>query len=201
MRKGPVTRAFSFPPHLFLESGMATVYSVGHGNRSGEALLGILIAAGIRRLVDVRAVPRSRRHPHFGYGPLGAALQAAGIEYDWRGKALGGMRRAADDTRHVALREPAFRAYAAHMEGAAFQAATSALAAESVQLRTCMMCAERDPAHCHRSLIADWLVANGHEVVHLMEPGESRTHVLHPAARSVDGTLDYSANGPQGSLF
>lgn len=180
---------------------MAIVYSVGHGNRSVEGLLGILVAAGIRRLVDVRAVPRSRRHPHFGYGPLGAALQAAGIDYDWRGKPLGGMRRAADDTRHVALREPAFRSYAAHMEGASFRAEAAALAAASAQERTCMMCAERDPAQCHRSLIADWLVANGHEVVHLIESGESRTHVLHPAALSIDGTLDYSANGPQGSLF
>lgn len=180
---------------------MAIVYSVGHGNRSGASLLELLVSAGIRRLVDVRTVPRSRRHPHFGYGPLGAALQAAGIDYDWRGKPLGGLRRAVDTGRHAALKEPAFRAYAVHMEGAEFQAAASGLAAASPQGHVCMMCAEREPAQCHRSLISDWLVANGHQVVHLIDTGEARTHDLHPAVRVVEGTLDYSANGPQGSLF
>ncbi len=180
---------------------MATVYSVGHGNRSSEAFLALLADSGIRRLVDVRAVPRSKRHPHFGYGPLGAALLAAGVEYDWRGKPLGGMRRSPDKTRHPALKEPAFRAYAVHMESASFRTAASGLAAAAAHGRICMMCAERDPAKCHRSLIADWLVANGHEVVHLIEPGNARRHALSPAVRVTEGTLDYSANGPQGSLF
>jgi uncharacterized protein (DUF488 family) len=180
---------------------MATVYSVGHGNRSGADFLALLVGEGVRRLVDVRAVPRSRRHPHFGYGPLGAALQAAGIEYDWRGKPLGGLRRNTDDTRHPALKEPAFRAYAVHMESDGFRAAASGLAAGAAGGRICMMCAGRDPAMCHRSLIADWLVANGHEVVHLIEPGETRRHALSPAVRVIEGTLDYSRSGPQGSLF
>ncbi|MGE0874004.1 MAG: DUF488 family protein [Burkholderiales bacterium] len=180
---------------------MATIFSVGHGNRSSEALLHVLSEAGIRRVVDVRAVPRSRRHPHFGYGPLGAALQAIGIEYEWRGKPLGGLRRAADDSRHAGLKEPAFRAFAAHMEGAAFRAAASGLAAVAALRPVCMMCAERDPAQCHRALIADWLVANGHHVVHLVEPGESRAHVLHASVRIVEGTLDYANQGPQRSLF
>lgn len=180
---------------------MATIFSVGHGNRSSEALLGLLVTAGIRRVVDVRAVPRSRRHPHFGYGPLGAALQAIGIEYEWRGKPLGGLRRAADDARHGGLKEPAFRAFASHMEGSTFRAAASGLAAAAAGRHVCMMCAERDPAQCHRSLIADWLVANGHDVVHLVEPGETRAHVLHASARIVDGTLSYASEGPQGSLF
>jgi len=180
---------------------MATIFSVGHGNRSSEALLELLSTSGIRRVVDVRAVPRSRRHPHFGYGPLGAALQAAGMEYEWRGKPLGGLRRAANDSRHAGLREPAFRAFATHMEGTAFRAAAAGLAAAAAQRNTCIMCAERDPAQCHRSLIADWLVANGHRVVHLVEPGEVRVHFLHPSVRIVDGTLDYADKGPQGSLF
>ncbi len=180
---------------------MATIFSVGHGNRSSEALLDLLYGAGIRRVVDVRAVPRSRRHPHFGYGPLGAALQAIGIEYEWRGKPLGGLRRAADDSRHAGLVDPAFRAFAAHMEGGEFRAAAAGLAAAAARHNVCMMCAERDPGRCHRSLIADWLVANGHEVVHLLAPGEARRHLLHPSARIVAGTVGYVAHGPQGSLF
>lgn len=180
---------------------MATVFTAGHGNRSAQAFLGLLQAARIARLVDVRAMPRSRRHPHFGHGPLGVALQACGIAYDWRGRALGGLRRTADDARHPGLAEPAFRAYAEHMEGDEFVAAARALAADAARERVCVMCAERDPAQCHRGLVADWLVANGHVVVHLIEPGESRGHVLHPSALVVDGKLRYARGGPQGQLF
>ncbi len=180
---------------------MATVYSAGHGNRSAAALVELLASAGIRRLVDVRAVPRSRRHPHFGYGPLGAALQAAGIAYDWRGRVLGGFRRGAGDERHRALKEPAFRAFAAHMESDAFRCGATALAQSAVDERVCILCAERDPSNCHRGLISDWLLANGHEVIHLIEPREQHRHVLNPDAVVVDGLIEYSGGGPQGSLF
>lgn len=168
---------------------MATLYSAGHGNRSARAFVELLVSAGIQRLVDVRAVPRSRRHPHFGYGPLGAALQAAGIVYDWRGKALGGFRRSAGDERHLALKEPAFRAFAAHMEGREFRSGAAALAYAAEAERVCIMCAERDPAHCHRALISDWLLANGHDVTHLIDPGDSRSHVLNPDAVVVEGVI------------
>jgi uncharacterized protein (DUF488 family) len=180
---------------------MATVYSAGHGNRSIEAFIELLASAGIGRLVDVRAVPRSKRFQHFGYGPLGAALVAAGIAYDWRGRALGGFRRSTGDLQHTALHEPAFRAFATHMEGEVFGAAAGALAKDAKATRICMMCAERNPAHCHRSLIADWLVANGRRVTHLVEPGESREHVLNGAAIVVEGVIRYAGGGPQGSLF
>jgi uncharacterized protein (DUF488 family) len=180
---------------------MAVVYSVGHSNRSTAAFLELLAGAGVQRLVDVRAVPRSRRHPHFGYGPLGASLQASGIAYDWRGKVLGGLRRSHDDSRHPGLREPAFRAFACHMEGAVFRSGAQALAHGALGERVCMMCAERDPAQCHRSLIADWLVANGHHVLHLVEPGDIREHVLRDSARVVEGSIRYEAHGPQGQLF
>ncbi len=180
---------------------MAVVYSAGHGNRSVEALIELLLAAGIRRLVDVRAVPRSRRFPHFGYGPLGAALEAAGIGYEWRGRDFGGLRRSEGELQHPALTQAAFRAFATHMEGKAFRRAAGELASGAQAERVCIMCAERDPAHCHRSLIADWLVANGHRVSHLVEPGEAREHVLHRAAVVVEGTIRYAGGGPQGRLF
>ncbi len=180
---------------------MATVYSAGHGNRSVEGLLELLSSAGIRRLVDIRAMPRSRRHPHFGYGPLGTALEASGIAYDWRGKALGGFRRGEGDDRHHALPEPAFRAFASHMEGELFRRAAVRLAADADLERVCILCAERDPSQCHRSLVSDWLVANGHRVLHLIEPGAQRPHVLRSSAVVVEGVIRYSGGGPQGSLF
>ena len=180
---------------------MAVLFSVGHGNRSATAFLALLAGEGVKRLVDVRAVPRSKRHPHFGHGPLGVSLQSAAIAYDWRGSALGGLRRGADGARHPALRQPALRAYAEHMESEAFVAAAQALAKDSARERVCMMCAERDPAQCHRSLIADWLLANGHRVVHLIEPGEAREHELHESALAVGGAVRYARGGPQRPLF
>lgn len=180
---------------------MATLYSIGHGARDLDGFLALLKAAGIARLVDVRAVPRSRRHPHFGYGPLGARLDAEGLAYAWCGRALGGLRRAGDANRHGGLAEPAFRAYAEHMEGAVFRAAAEALVESAEATRVCMMCAEREPAQCHRSLIADWLLAHGHRVRHLLDGGVVREHRLHPAARREGDVLHYAGGGAQGSLF
>jgi len=180
---------------------VATLYSIGHGARDLDGFVALLRDARIERLVDVRAVPRSRRHPHFGYGPLGARLDAEGLGYVWCGRALGGLRRAGDANRHSALGEPAFRAYAEHMESAAFRAAAEALARAADAARVCMMCAEREPAQCHRSLIADWLVAHGHRVVHLLDGGVRREHGLHPAARREGDLLHYAGGGAQGELF
>ena len=106
----------------------------------------------------MRAYPASRRHPQFSRESLAATLQASGIAYEWHGKALGGMRPS----------------YATHMETADFQTAAAALAAKND--RICIMCAESNPADCHRSFIADWLVANGERVVHLLDLGEQREH-------------------------
>jgi uncharacterized protein (DUF488 family) len=118
----------------------------------------ILKQAGIGTLVDVRAYPASRRHPQFSRESLSVFLRQAGIAYHWEGKALGGMRAS----------------YVEHMQSEEFQSAAAALAAR--QDRVCIMCAESDPADCHRSFIADWLVAHGRRVVHLLDLGTQREH-------------------------
>ena len=134
---------------------------MGHGARSAVAFVFLLQEARISTLVDVRAYPVSRRHPQFSRDALSESLAAAGIRYDWRGKALGGMRKGG---------------YAAHMETPLFIETASALVGRSVSETVCMMCAETDPADCHRSHISDWLVAQGERVVHLIHPGETREH-------------------------
>jgi uncharacterized protein (DUF488 family) len=134
---------------------------VGHGARSAVAFVFLLQEAGIATLVDVRAYPASRRHPHFSRQELSAALAAAGIQYRWEGEGLGGMRKGG---------------YAAHMETPRFLGAASALIETSRHQSVCIMCAETDPAECHRSHISDWLVARGERVVHLIQPGEQRQH-------------------------
>lgn len=180
---------------------MSLVYTIGHGNRTIDNLVATLIVGGVTRLVDVRSYPRSRRYPHFGYGPLGANLAAAGIAYEWRGKALGGRRRAETETNHPGLREPLFRAYAEHMRSDAFQRVAAELRARAEREVLCLMCAERDPARCHRSLLADWMVVRGARIMHLLGTGETREHSPHPALRAEQGVLRYSRGAPQGELF
>jgi uncharacterized protein (DUF488 family) len=178
---------------------MAIIYTIGHGRRSSEHFAALLGEAAIKRLVDVRAFPASRRNPHFSKEALASALPSRAIEYQWQGKALGGFRKGGERSVHTALKHPMFRAYAEHMETAAFQHAAQTLAREGEKEPTCIMCAESDPAHCHRSLIADWLVVHGHRVVHILDAGKQRDHTLHPQARFLDSRLIYS--GAQPKLF
>jgi uncharacterized protein (DUF488 family) len=141
---------------------MATIYT-GHGARSAEELISILKQAQVGTLVDVRAFPSSKRHPQFSRQPLAASLESFGIAYDWQGGALGGFRKGG---------------YAEHMATAKFTEAVTSLTRRAE--RICIMCAESDPANCHRLLIAEWLVARGHKVVHLLAEGRMREHALHP---------------------
>lgn len=165
---------------------MATVFTIGHGTRTTDALIAALRASGVTLLVDVRRFPGSRRHPHLARAALEVSLPAAGIEYSWRGDALGGRRRAPDrPTRHPAWRVDAFRHYADWMDGPEFQAALRALEADAAARPLAVMCAETPWWRCHRRLIADALVARGHRVVHIMDAGREQEHRLTPSARVV----------------
>ena len=170
---------------------MATLYTLGHGARSGQGFVGLLRDAAISKLVDVRAFPASRRNPQFSRARLATMLAPHHIGYDWRGEALGGFRKGGEHSVHTALKHPMFRAYAEHMESCTFVRAGEALAVAAESERTCIMCAESDPAHCHRSLIADWLVARGHRVIHLLEEQRQREHLLNPFAVVEEGRLVY----------
>lgn len=167
--------------------------TVGHSNRSLADFLGLLRETGVRRLVDIRARPASRRHPWFNDDRLAAALNTAGIDYQWEGRNLGGLRRSdpEDGARHPGLSGAGFQAFARHMEGPAFRKALDRLLA-GPQGETALMCAEADPAHCHRTLVADYLeLARAAPVHHIMGPGETRRHAPHPGARLMGGILRY----------
>ncbi|HEX2026167.1 MAG TPA: DUF488 domain-containing protein [Actinomycetota bacterium] len=168
-----------------------TVVTVGHGARVIDAFVDLLVGAGVRRLVDIRTAPASRKHPHFGKDALSATLEGAGIAYEWWGRELGGWRRPHADSRHTALRSAGFRGYADHMETDQFRAALDRLISSSRDTRTAIMCAESLWWRCHRRMVADALVAAGCRVEHLMEGGRLDPHRLSPAARSADGVLVY----------
>jgi uncharacterized protein (DUF488 family) len=175
------------------------LFTIGHGSRAIDEFLAVLGRADIRCLVDVRAFPGSRRHPQFGRDALKGSLARSGIEYVWEGEALGGRRRPRQDSPHVALRNASFRAYADHMQSDAFRAAVQRLLERGSRENIAIMCAERLPWQCHRYMIADYLVAGGADVRHLMDVKEPRSHALRSEARVSDGGLIYDA-GTQGAF-
>ncbi len=175
-------------------SPTATIFAVGHGTRPIDELLVLLSGAGVRRLVDVRTAPGSRRNPQFGNDVLAASLEAAGIEYVWR-KDLGGFRKPLPETRHTALRARPFQGYADYMDTEEFRAGLQWLIETSRDIPTAIMCAETLWWRCHRRMISDSLVAGGCEVLHLIHEAAGTPHELHPAARVEDGRLVYDVGG------
>jgi len=168
-----------------------TLYTVGHSNRSAEELIALLKTAGVTTLVDVRAQPASARHPQFAMEPLRQALEREGMIYHWAGRHLGGFRQPRPNSPHIALDADGFRGFADHMDSEMFQRGASQLINLGMKAPTAFMCAEKLPAQCHRSLIADYLVLKGVNVVHLIEAGDMREHLLNPRARTESGKLVY----------
>jgi uncharacterized protein (DUF488 family) len=162
------------------------VFTIGHGTRPADELVECLTAAGVRTLVDVRRFPGSRRNPQFNRDAIAATVAAAGIAYR-HAVELGGRRSGEPgEERFACIRTAAFRSYAARMSAAGWQGALDDTLAEPAP---CFMCAETLWWRCHRRLIADLLVARGHEVVHLIRPGETQAHELRAEADSRDGVL------------
>jgi len=154
-------------------------------------LIEALRAHQIRTLVDIRAFPMSRRLPQFNRESLENSLPADGIRYVWM-KALGGYRKKTlEESPNIALRNDSFRNYADYMLGPEFEQAAAELLRLAEETRTAYMCAERMYFQCHRMLVSDWLVAHGHEVLHIDGTGPVKPHKLMGEARMIDGTLIY----------
>jgi uncharacterized protein (DUF488 family) len=168
-----------------------TLYTIGHSTRSFEELVSALKAHGIETLVDIRAFPMSRRLPQFNREFLERELPARGIRYVWM-KALGGYRKSTrKDSPHTALRNASFRNYADYTLTPEFEKAIGELLEIARESRTAYMCAERVYFRCHRMIVSDWLVAHGHEVLHIDAEGPARPHKLTSEARVIDGQLIY----------
>jgi uncharacterized protein (DUF488 family) len=170
---------------------LAILYTVGHSTRALAELIETLQAHSIQTLGDVRAFPMSRRLPQFNRETLANRLPEAGIRYLWM-PALGGYRRKIrEDSPHIALRSDSFRNYADYMLTGEFQSAMAELVALAGSSPTAYMCAERVYFRCHRLLVSDWLVAHGHEVMHIDGVGPVKPHRLTAEARLVDGEVIY----------
>src|SRR5882672_2793718 len=143
-----------------------TIWTIGHSTLTLEAFIGILRADRIEAVADVRMMPGSRRYPHFNRETLAGALGKVSIGYTHIPE-LGGRRRPRPDSRNTAWRNEAFRGYADYMESEAFVEGIECLIKFARDKRVAVMCAEAVWWRCHRSLIADYLKAHGHKVLHI----------------------------------
>ena len=171
-------------------SGPGRIWTVGHSTRTAEEFNQILRAHAIEALVDVRSFPGSRRYPHFNKLELSRNLEAIGVSYS-HDPQLGGRRRPLPNSKNTAWKNPSFRAYADHMESEEFQQGIAALLGIAQLKQTAIMCAEALWWRCHRSLVADYLKANGFAVIHLIDAAKTKVHPYTPAARIVAGRLSY----------
>jgi uncharacterized protein (DUF488 family) len=170
---------------------MATLYTIGHSTRTLDELVSALQAHSIKTLADIRAFPMSRRLPYFNREALESSLPEHGIRYIWM-QALGGYRKATrKDSPHTALRNANFRNYADYTLTPEFERAAAELVEIGSRSHTAYMCAERVYFRCHRMIVSDWLVANGHQIFHIDAEGPARPHKLFNEARLIDGQLIY----------
>jgi uncharacterized protein (DUF488 family) len=122
---------------------------------------------------------------------LAPYLEKAGITYLWLGKPLGGYRKASSSSVHVALGTDALRGHAEHLESSAFRMGIELLLDQAQVVPTAVLCAERLPRHCHRAMIADYLVAGGVPVIHILDVSHHAVHHLSALARRDQGRLVY----------
>ena len=146
----------------------------------------------MQRVVDVRTIPRSRHNPQFNRDQLSPALHRAKIHYRHM-PGLGGLRRSAPDSANTGWRNASFRGYADYMQTPEFGDSLARCVDLAKQERVALMCAESVPWRCHRSLIADALLARGIEVREITSGIRARPHELTPWARVKGTQVTYPA--------
>jgi uncharacterized protein (DUF488 family) len=172
------------------------IWTIGHSTRTADEFRGLIVAHKIKTLADVRASPSSRRFPQFNQKQLSEQLSRAGIVYRHLA-ALGGRRSPVQNSKNTAWRNASFRAYADHMGSPLFEAGIEELLELAEYSASAIMCAESLWWKCHRSLIADYLKAHGHEVVHILSTDKTELHPYTSAARIVNGELSYAGLLPE----
>lgn len=161
------------------------VYTIGHSTRTLEEFIDLLQEHHIKQLLDVRTIPRSRHNPQFNIDTLPEALRKAGIRYAHLPN-LGGLRHARRDSPNTGWRNTSFRGFADYMQQPEFEEGLNELIKRGRTHPSAIMCAEAVPWRCHRSLIADALLARGVQVEDIISGKRAQPHTLTPFAH-VDG--------------
>ena len=168
-------------PHAF--------FTIGHSTRTIEEFVDLLKEAGVRLVVDVRTVPRSRTNPQYNRDVLPNTLGEFQIGYEHIA-ALGGLRghkRSTPEATNAFWQNQSFHNYADYAMSAAFHEGLAHLRALGQVQRCAIMCAETLWWRCHRRIITDYLLAAGETVFHILGPGQVKQAEINPAAQSLPG--------------
>lgn len=170
--------------------GALPILTIGHSTRPIDEFIELLRQHGVERLIDIRTIPRSRHNPQFNSETLTKSVADKGISYVHL-KELGGLRHPRPDSINTGWRNASFRGYADYMQTAEFEEALRRLLELCEGKRCAAMCAEAVPWRCHRSLLADALVARGIPVEHILSGARRDVHSLTPFARIENGRVTY----------
>lgn len=166
------------------------VFTIGHSTRPVSQFIEILQAHGVKQLIDIRTIPKSRHNPQFNSDALAASLRAEHIRYV-HVKALGGLRHARKDSINLGWRNASFRGFADYMQTPEFAAALDRAIKLAKARPSALMCAEAVPWRCHRSLVADALLVRDARVLHITSASAPRDHALTSFARVKDTQITY----------
>lgn len=155
-------------------------FTIGHSTRPLNDFIDLLEEAGVNLVVDVRTVPRSRTNPQFNMSTLPDALMPCGIGYT-HAPDLGGLRGKSQEippTVNGFWTNDSFHNYADYALTPPFHEALVRLMEEGQETTTAIMCAEAVWWRCHRRIIADYLIAQGKDVIHIMGEGRLDKAIL-----------------------
>jgi uncharacterized protein (DUF488 family) len=171
-------------------------FTIGHSTRPVREFVDLLKAAQIDLVVDVRTVPRSRTNPQYNCDTLPGTLAPFAIAYEHIA-ALGGLRtRTRDVSANVNAfwENQSFHNYADYALSPPFRHGLDRLRTLGQGRRCAIMCAEAVWWRCHRRIIADYLIAEGETVFHILSADRIEPARMTPAARRrADGSLVYAA--------
>jgi uncharacterized protein (DUF488 family) len=168
------------------------VLTIGHSTRTIGEFVRLLQAHSVTCVVDVRTIPRSRHNPQFNQNTLVKSLKDARIGY-LSMSGLGGLRRPLPGSLNTGWRNDSFRGFADYMQTPEFESSLKELITVAKYERIALMCAEAVPWRCHRSLIADALLARGIAAEHIMSVTRRQVHSLTPFAQLRGTSIVYPA--------
>jgi uncharacterized protein (DUF488 family) len=173
-------------------------FTIGHSTRPVSEFVDLLESQQIRLVVDVRTIPRSRANPQYNGDVLAEALAQHHVGYE-RLAALGGLRgreHGVSTSVNASWQNQSFHNYADYALTEEFRAGLARLRVLSHERRSAIMCAEAVWWRCHRRIIADYLLAAGETVFHILGQDRIEPARLTGAARPApDMSLTYPAEG------
>ncbi|MCE9619573.1 MAG: DUF488 domain-containing protein [Planctomycetes bacterium] len=169
---------------------MPIIFTVGHSNHTMEKFIGLLKRHQVTAIADVRSVPFSGFNPHFNQQALEASLRREGISYVYLGKELGARR---DEPECFVGGQAKYERVAKLPK---FREGIERLKKGAQDQRIALMCAEKDPITCHRTvLVARALLRESIDVQHILEDGR-----LESASEAEERMMD-ATETPRSDLF